>query len=134
MHNTQLQYNPAEADWSRGMRGNTLISPINLTNFIVYSTSRDEPKAVDLVQTLQKVCPPMGVSVTRPEIKTLRDDRTDSFIKAITHDLVPGHKIQMVRHMLYKYHVSCSLITGIMGCRLQPSICSHEIPPVQYIP
>ncbi len=79
-------YKPNEADWSRDMRGNSLISTVNLNNVLVVSTRRDDDKAQDFVHTLAKVGPPMGINVNARDFDyaTLDNDRTDNFVKSIS--------------------------------------------------
>jgi len=99
-----MTYKPSEADWSREMRGNTLITTVDLRSVVVISTRRDADKANDFVTTLGKVGPPMGIGVDRRafDMITLDNDRTDNFIKSIMSKV--NEDTQMVsrpRHCLW---------------------------------
>lgn len=97
---SQVNYRANEADWSRDMRGKHLITPVGLRNFFILSTGRDQDKAVDFYQTLQKVGPAMGIEVNN-RCQTIRtnDDRTDTFLRAIRDNLT--EKTQMVCMVAY---------------------------------
>lgn len=85
---SKLNYRPQEADWSRDMRGNILITPVSLNDFMILSTRRDSDKAQDFVQTLQKVGPAMGIQVSRSyNMIALDNDRTDTFLNNIKSNL-----------------------------------------------
>ena len=60
----QYSYDPKSADWSREMRGNPLHSTVNLVNWTLIYTQRDSGNAKDFSRTLQKVCGPMGITVS----------------------------------------------------------------------
>ena len=81
---SQLSYKPLEAEWSRDMRGNLLVTTVALNNVIVISTIRDSSKAEDFMMTLAKIGPPMGISVNPNfQMISLDNDRTDNFVKTI---------------------------------------------------
>ena len=90
----QFKYKPADADWSREMRGNTLISAISLRNYMVLFTSRDYEKAQDFVQTLRRVGPPMGINIGDARMLQCQDDRTDTILRTIKNNL--DDHVQMV--------------------------------------
>lgn len=84
----QFSYRPNEADWSRDMRGNELISAVQLSDFMILSTKRDLDKAKDFMMTLQKVGPAMGISIAnRYNQLVLDNDRTDNFLSNIENNL-----------------------------------------------
>ena len=58
-------------------------------DYMVLSTRRDADKAQDFVQTLQKVGPPMGMKVGRPNMIELPTDKNDVLLDAITSNLRP---------------------------------------------
>ena len=59
-------YKPEEADWSRALRNDKLISCVPLQNWLIIFTNRDQPKAQDFLQTMTRVGPPMGININRP--------------------------------------------------------------------
>ena len=64
----QFSYKVEDADWSRDMRGKNVISAIPLRTWLVLYTSRDAAIAQDFVQTLERVNPPMGIKIDKPEM------------------------------------------------------------------
>ena len=52
-----------EADWSRQMVKEHVISSVPLVNWLLLVTRRDSSKASDLIEMMKKVCPPMGIEV-----------------------------------------------------------------------
>ena len=91
----QFNYRPADADWSREMRGNPLISTVDLHSYLIVFTQRDQEKAQDLVQTLKRVAPPMGFQIGRETVCRAPDDRTDTFLRVIRDSMEAG-RTQMV--------------------------------------
>lgn len=64
--NASFSYQQHEADWSKGSRGKELISTVNMSNWVLLHTQRDMQIANDFVQTIKKVCGPMGMRVDEP--------------------------------------------------------------------
>jgi aubergine-like protein len=83
----KYNYNPASADWSREMRGHHLLSTVNMEDYMILFTGRDRPSAKDFIEALQRVGPPMGFNVGRPNTVQLENDRTDNFLKNIRNNL-----------------------------------------------
>eukprot|EP00795_Rhopilema_esculentum_P012740 gene12740-3467_t len=83
-----------EADWGREATRENVISAVNLNNWIVIYTKRDEAKAMDFCNTMGKVAPAMGIQVSQPMNVHLKDERTETYLKAIRDNLNP--KVQMV--------------------------------------
>ena len=63
-------YNYAR-DWSKEMRGQTLINPSSLINWVMIFSQRDAGNAINLYQALLKVCPSMGVRMTNSTMYVL---------------------------------------------------------------
>ena len=106
------------------MRGNKLITPVDLTNFMIVFTQRDYDKASDFVRTLSTVGPPMGINIGNPETVELQNDRIDSFMRAIESHLTP--KTQMVcaayiyvtqlRPLIILSHMYSILLFDVLRC------------------
>jgi len=64
----QYSYNKDNADWSKEMRGQSLLSSVPLHGWIMMCTKRDEGNATDLFSTLQKVCSGMGMPIDKPQL------------------------------------------------------------------
>nr|BAJ07610.1 piwi [Ephydatia fluviatilis] len=96
MGNTSFSYRPGEPDWSREMRGASLISAVNHQNYLMVFTSRDADKAQDLFQTLTRVGPPMGMRFDEPQLAELPNDRTQTFLQGIERQLTPETQMVIV--------------------------------------
>merc|ERR1712212_698306 len=72
-------YKPAEAEWSREMRGVKMLNPIALRDWALVCTKRDAQTAQSFISTLGKVCPPMGMEFAQAKVLELNDDRTETF-------------------------------------------------------
>jgi aubergine-like protein len=88
-------YKPAEADWSREMRGQKLISCVNLTSWILLCTRRDGAKAQEFLSNLMRVGPPMGIQIRGPTICELPDENTQQYIRTIKERLDANTQLVM---------------------------------------
>jgi aubergine-like protein len=86
----QYSYPPHNADWTKELRGKRVIAPAKLLDYLVVFTRRDGEKAQDFVSTLQRVGPPMGMQVGRPNMVELPTDKTDVLMDHITSNLRQG--------------------------------------------
>ncbi|CAB3989275.1 piwi 1 [Paramuricea clavata] len=91
-------YKPAEAEWSREMRGADLRSTVPLDSWMLLSTSRDSGIAQDFLQTLQRVCGPMGIKVAKPMMCELRDDKTETYLRTMQEKMTDS--VRMVTCIL----------------------------------
>ena len=64
----RFSYKPAEADWSRETRGKQLISCVNMKKWLLLHTPRDAEIANNFMNTLNRVCGPMGMNVDKPTV------------------------------------------------------------------
>jgi aubergine-like protein len=48
------------------MRGKLLITSVNMENWVIIFTKRNAGQAQDLIDTLMRVGPPMGMLIQRP--------------------------------------------------------------------
>ena len=62
----QFSYKPAFADWSSEMRDQPMLSSVDLNNWIVVVPERAEQQARDLVQTLSRITPRLGMQLREP--------------------------------------------------------------------
>jgi aubergine-like protein len=81
--NSTYTYNKDSADWSREMRGQPLLKPVQLSNWVMLFTQRDQGSANDLCTTLQKIGPPMGMNIARANMIQLPDDSTNTYLRAL---------------------------------------------------
>ncbi len=113
---------------------------MDMKNYIIYCTQRDSGVAEEFFMTLKKVCPPMGIRIGQPTVRTLQNDRTETFLRALGEDLGQGHQVQMVREWNHIQGFSClggwlglvmgsicELYTQCVCCQLQVSISPQVI-------
>ncbi|XP_041362450.1 piwi-like protein 1 [Gigantopelta aegis] len=86
----------SEADYGREVTRSKVILPVALRNWIVFNTPRDKSKANDYIQMMLKTCPQMGIDCQSPQICELRDDRTETFIRALREKINPQVQIVVV--------------------------------------
>ena len=87
-------------DWSRAATSKHVLRPRPLHNWTVVVPSKDEASAKTFVETVRLQAKWMGISVWEPKVVTLRNDRTETFLKAIEE--LPDNT-QMVNELqLYK--------------------------------
>lgn len=78
-----------QADWGREATREQVISAVDINNWMVVCTKRDQQKAMDFVQTMKQCCPQMGIQCRDPSTFAIRDDRTESYLRAIRENLNP---------------------------------------------
>jgi aubergine-like protein len=83
MNKRPLQFDPVEADWTRGMRGNQLTNAVSINNWILIFSPRDAQSAEEFFGCLTKVGPPMGVRISPPVVVALQNDQTAAFLQAM---------------------------------------------------
>lgn len=93
-NNCKFSYKQQDADWSKETRGKQLISTVNMTNWVLVYTQRDQKAAQDMCQTLQRVCGPMGMQVAEPSLCRLNDDSARSYFGSLKEQI--NEKVQMV--------------------------------------
>ncbi|XP_028269817.1 piwi-like protein 1 [Parambassis ranga] len=87
------EYNPMAADWSREMRGISLINAPPLNNWLLCYTRRNSKEAQSLLETLGKVSGPLGVRIQRA-VMIEYEDHQEALLRALQHNV--GPQTQMV--------------------------------------
>lgn len=62
---------------------------VDLQNWLVIFTKRDQPRASDFINCMKEVCPKMGIHVGQPIICTIQDDRTQTYLTKIRNTINP---------------------------------------------
>uniref|UniRef100_A0A8C5Q026 Piwi-like protein 1 n=1 Tax=Leptobrachium leishanense TaxID=445787 RepID=A0A8C5Q026_9ANUR len=88
-----VEYNPQYADWSRELRGPSLIHVKHLEKWLLLYTRRIYDAANTLTQNLFKVSQQMGIKLNKAVMVEV-DDNTDSYVRALQQKVTPD--IQMV--------------------------------------
>lgn len=69
---------------------------VDILDWLVVHTQRDEPNARSFVDTMMKVCPQLGVKIDHPAIQKIRDDRTETYLNTIKNNVGPNVQIVVV--------------------------------------
>ena len=62
---------------------------VALQNWLIVVTKRDSNRALDFMNMMKKVCPPMGIEVTDAHVLELPNDRTETYLQAIRKEIGP---------------------------------------------
>ncbi|CAH1801213.1 unnamed protein product [Owenia fusiformis] len=87
------------ADWSREMRDVPMLVPVSLKSWLFVYTQRDERIAQNLLRTLKKVGPPMGMVIEDPETVVIYQNRIGDWVRSIT-DNIRHKETQIVMPLL----------------------------------
>ncbi|XP_074494492.1 piwi-like protein 1 isoform X2 [Sebastes fasciatus] len=88
-------YNPWLADWAKEMRGVPLISAPPLDSWLLFYTRRNSNEAQSLLQTLNRVSPPLGIRMQRPVMVEF-EDHQESLLRALQQNVVPQTQMVVV--------------------------------------
>ncbi|KAM9858163.1 piwi-like protein 2 [Aulostomus maculatus] len=86
----------SDVSWSREVVRDASISSIPLNIWAIFYPRRCVEQADELVSTFNKVAGPIGVRLARPIRVELRDDHTQSYVKAIHSQLASEPNMQLV--------------------------------------
>ncbi|XP_075032847.1 piwi-like protein 1 [Mixophyes fleayi] len=84
--NRAAEYNPQFADWSREMKGPSLIHVKHLDNWLLIYTRRNYDAANALTQNLFKVSQQMGIKMNKAVMVEV-DDSTDAYVKVLQQNV-----------------------------------------------
>lgn len=88
------------ADWSNAFRNESMISAVPLQNWVVLYTRRDQGRAQDFISLMLKICPGIGMLCNPPTRFELRDDRLDTYTKAVKDHINPAVSIHLIYYIL----------------------------------
>lgn len=91
-------------DWNKAVSNNSLIGPMDINNWIVFYTGRDERNAQNFVQTTLRLAKGMGCFIKEPRLVMIRDDRTDSWMEAINTNIRPDTQVRELLYNNYRLH------------------------------
>ena len=77
-----------EADWGRDLTKEHVITPVNINEWLLIFTKRDNQKAFEFYSAMSRVSAPMGITIEQPKIVELMDDRTDSYLRGIRENMM----------------------------------------------
>ncbi|XP_053313403.1 piwi-like protein 1 [Spea bombifrons] len=87
-----VEYNPQFADWSRELRGPSLISVKHLDNWLLLYTRRNYDAANTLMHNLFKVSQQMGIKMNKAVMVEV-DDSTDAYVKCLQQKITPDTQL-----------------------------------------
>ncbi|XP_018431983.1 PREDICTED: piwi-like protein 1 [Nanorana parkeri] len=88
LSNRHVEYNPQSADWSRELKGPTLIHVKHLDNWLLIYARRNYDAANTLTQNLFKASQQMGIRMSKA-IMVEVDDSTDAYVRALQQKVQP---------------------------------------------
>ncbi|XP_050347903.1 piwi-like protein Ago3 [Nymphalis io] len=71
------------ADWNVDISRNAVMQAVDIMRWVVLYTDRDTQVATDFVETLKRCSRPMGITVSKPDMIRLPNDRTDTYVMAL---------------------------------------------------
>lgn len=92
----RYSYSPANADWTKELRGQRLLTTVNMEDYMILFTGRDRNTAKDFIDALEKVGRPMGFGVGTPNAIQLENDRTDTFLRNIRSNISSSTQMVIV--------------------------------------
>ncbi len=78
---------------------------VDLNNWLLVCTDKDVPRAQQFAKELEKVCHHMDIRVGYPNVKTLPNDRSETYLRAIRDNLT-----REVRSLCVVWHLEMSLV------------------------
>lgn len=78
------------ADWGRATGQEQVITAVPLKTWVVLYTRRDQGKAQDYIRWMEKLCPQMGIDCRPPTRFELKDDRVETYIRALREHINPS--------------------------------------------
>jgi len=83
----------AKADWGRETTSNQMLTPVDLKKWNVVYVTKNEAVAQNFVSLMVKLAPKMGMKVAQPDMKSLANDRTETYVQAIRDIVNPNVQI-----------------------------------------
>lgn len=81
-------------DWGQACSREKVITAVPLRTWVVLYTKRDLYKVTRYIEMMLKTCPQMGIECSPPTRFELRDDRVETYIRALREHINP--KLQLV--------------------------------------
>ena len=71
---------------------------MDLRNWVVVATRRDESRARGFIDEMKRVCRHMGIEVRNPNVRVLDNDRTESYLKSLRENI--NREVMICRHWI----------------------------------
>ncbi|KAM9252529.1 piwi-like protein 2 [Cariama cristata] len=85
-----------DLSWNKEVVREASISAIAMNYWLLVYPKRLQDVAKDLVTTMESICGPIGMRVSRPALVELKDDRIETYAKTIRSVLGSEDKVQLV--------------------------------------
>ncbi|NXX98023.1 PIWL2 protein, partial [Centropus bengalensis] len=82
--------------WSKEVTREASISAVTLNRWVLIYPKRLQDVARDLVATMESVCGPIGMRVSRPALVELKDDRIETYAKNIRSTFGSEDQVQLL--------------------------------------
>ena len=69
---------------------------MDLQRWILVHALRDQRYANDFVETMHKIGPPMGIKIYDPQVICLRDENTDSYLRALREKITESLQLVVI--------------------------------------
>ncbi|NXN19805.1 PIWL2 protein, partial [Indicator maculatus] len=85
-----------ELIWSKEVTREASISTISMRHWLLVYPRKLQDLARDLVITMENICSPLGMQISRPALVELKDDRIETYAKGIRSFLSAEDKVQLL--------------------------------------
>ncbi|NXV72634.1 PIWL2 protein, partial [Atlantisia rogersi] len=85
-----------DLSWNKEITREASISVINMNCWLLVYPKRLQNLVKDLVTTMENVCVPLGMHISHPIMMELKDDRVDTYGRAIQNSLESHKNVQLI--------------------------------------
>ena len=83
----------AKADWGRETTKNLMLVPVDLKKWILMFVSKNADVAKSFSNLMAKLAPKMGMNVAAPDMKSLPNDRTETYLNTLREIIKPDVQV-----------------------------------------
>jgi len=83
----------AKADWGKESTSNQMLVAVDLRKWVVVYVNKNEDVAKSFVNLMTKLAPKMGMRVGSPDMKSLPNDRTETYLKTLRESIKPDVQV-----------------------------------------
>lgn len=76
-----------EANWSGASNKNSVLTSVDIRNWGVVCTKRDDKSVLQFLDQMIKLGPQVGLRISKPQLLCINDDRTDNYIRTLRSTL-----------------------------------------------
>lgn len=86
----------ANADFSRHITNSSCIDVVDFVNWLLIYNKKDTKYAENFIELLCRNAKPMGISVSRPKVEVLQNDRNEAYVQALRQRITPETQIVVI--------------------------------------